>query len=134
MVARTTSFEGEECIVETFNIGGSYEVRKFNYHSLLDQEYGYYCLRFFKIKKIRGILDRLMFWIYPDKRFEFVPYHLSTEMKYGSVRWYGPRYHVLCSNDFEEREDIKSQEEVFDYFRETHPEIFEWILFNLEMF
>lgn len=134
MVTRTTSFEDEGSTVEIFDIRGSYEARKFNYQSLLNQEYGYYCVRFFKIKKIRGILDRLMFWIYPGDQFEFVPYHLSAEVKYRSRRWYGPRYHVLCGNDFEEREDIKSQEEVFDYFRETHPEIFEWILFNLEMF
>ena len=134
MVARATQFEGEECIVETFDVGGSYEARKFVYQSLLDQKSEYYLVRFYKIKKIRGILDRLMFWLYPDRRFEFVPYHLSAEVKYRSRRWYGPRYHVLCGNDFEEREDIKSQEEVFDYFKETHPEIFEWILFNLEMF
>ena len=91
---------------------------------------------FRKIKTINGYLDKLRFWLYPEKQYELIDLQFSTIMK-GDIshnsQW--SRSNPLDIADNGNYDRIKViREEAFDQLKNNHPEIFEWILFHLELF
>lgn len=132
MVARETDFDDGP--TESININDSYFVRVFHY-----RYYDYIWRKtmiFKKIKPTRNILDKIRFWLYPDKRFEFIALSFDVTIADGEIThktWTKPNPLDPDATVNYDRITI-SAEEAFDYFKDNHPEIFEWMLFNLEMF